>query len=475
VCLEWCNTLFTWVLHASTMDFTVVVSPSGTASRLRIKLCGGLAVEQDGERLDGRLPSRQARIVFARLVDQHGHAISRASLADALWGDSPPPSRDVALRAVLSGARRVLGPESLEGRGELRLVLPDDVWIDVEAATRHLRSAEQAMEDGRPELARREAGAAADLLQGEFLPGCGGPWVEERRLELEELHRQARELEARAALGDGDAAAAERIARRVVERAPYRESAHALLMETLTAQGNVAEALLAYDRLVRILRDDLGTTPAPAVAALHERLLVDGEGATRDLRPRRRWLGPRLAGVALASAGIALFAIELAAGNTAEPVRVSAPVRALPTQQAVLPGLRIAFEYPKGWPLRRPASGLTGIGGGDSFCNIFRTPGAAPRRGGMMRYAQHRLRAWSRGASAVEVGAVRAVHGRGVRGATAVEHDRAYGSAEAGRVTFFAARGDVLRIECSAPVHDFARLDRAAFLPLAHSFRILDG
>ena len=70
--LEWCNKLFTWVLHASTMGFTVVVSPSGTASRLRIRLCGGLAVEHDGERLESRLPSRQARIVFARLVDQRG-------------------------------------------------------------------------------------------------------------------------------------------------------------------------------------------------------------------------------------------------------------------------------------------------------------------------------------------------------------------------------------------------------------------
>ncbi|HEX6653323.1 MAG TPA: BTAD domain-containing putative transcriptional regulator [Thermoleophilaceae bacterium] len=457
------------------MGLTVVVSPSGTASRLRIRLCGGLAVEHDGERLDARLPSRQARIVFARLVDQRGHAISRASLADALWGDSPPPSRDVALRAVLSGARRVLGSESLAGRGELRLVLPDDVWIDVEAATRHLRSAEQAMEEGRSELARREAAAAAEILQDEFLPGCGGPWAEERRLELEELHRQARELEARAALANRDTAAAERIARRLVERAPYRESAHALLMEALTAQGNVAEALLAYDRLVRILRDDLGTTPAPAVAALHERLLVDGEGATRDLRPRRRWLGPRLAGVVLACAGIALFAIELAAGDAAEPVPVSAPVRALPTQQAVLPGLRIAFEYPKSWPLRRPASGLTGIGGGDSFCNIFRAPDAAPGQGGMVRYARRRLRAWSRGTSAVEIGPVHAVGGRGTRGATAVEHDRAFGAAEAGRVIFFAARGDVLRIECSAPVHAFGRLDRAAFIPLAHSFRVLDG
>ena len=457
------------------MGFTVVVSPSGTASRLRIRLCGGLAVEHDGERLETRLPSRQARILFARLVDQRGHPISRAALADALWGDNPPPSRDVALRAVLSGARRVLGAESLEGRGELRLMLPDDTWIDVEAATEQLRAAEAAMEDGSHELAQLHAAAAGDILQDELLPGCGGPWVEERRVELEELGRHARELEARAALAAGDGATAERIARRLVERAPYRESAHALLMEALTAQGNVAEALLAYDRLIRILRDDLGTTPAPAVAALHERLLVDAAGVTRDLRPRRRWLGPRLVGLALACAGLAVFGVELAGGDTTEPAPKHAAVHPLPTQQAVLPGLGIAFDYPKGWPLRRPANGLTGTGAGDTFCNIFRTSGAAPRRGAMVRYARGRLRAWSRHARGVEVSTVHGIRGQGTRGATAIERDRAYGAPEAGRVTFLAAGGDVLRIECSAPPHRFRALDTSAFLPLVHSFRVLTG
>ena len=456
------------------MGHTVVVSPSGTASRLRIRLCGGLAVEHDGERLEGRLPSRQARIVFARLVDQRGHPIGRASLAEALWGDNPPPSRDVALRAVLSGVRRVLGPESVEGRGELRLMLPDDAWIDVEVAAEELRAAELATEEGRHEAAQRSAAFAGDILEDEFLPGCGGPWVEERRLELDELGRHARELEARAALAGGDMAAAERIARRLVERAPYRESAHALLMEALTAQGNVAEALLVYDRLVRLLRDDLGTTPAPAVAALHERLLLDGDGATRELRPRRRRLGPRVAGVALACAGLALFGVELAGGEAKAPPPKPHPTRPLPVQQAVLPGLGIAFDYPKDWPLRRPAAGLTGTGSGDSFCNIFRTPGAAPPTpAALVRQARRRLRAWSRHRPAIDVGPLHRVRGQGTRGATAVERDRAYGAREAGRVTFYPASGDLIRIECSAPLDRFATLDRAAFVPLLHSFRIL--
>ena len=157
--------------------------------------------------------------------------------------------------------RRLLGPDSVEGRGDLRLVLPGDVWIDVEAAERHVELADRAFEQDRYPTAQQEARGAGELLEDEFLPGCAGPWVEERRSELDELGRHARELESRAALASGDAAGAERIARRLVERAPYRESAYAALMEALAAQGNVAEALLVYDRLVHMLRDDLGTVP----------------------------------------------------------------------------------------------------------------------------------------------------------------------------------------------------------------------
>jgi DNA-binding SARP family transcriptional activator len=46
--------------------------------------------------------------------------------------------------------------------------------------------------------------------------------------------------------------------------APYRETAHLILIEALERRGNVAEALLAYERLRVLLRDELGIAPRPA-------------------------------------------------------------------------------------------------------------------------------------------------------------------------------------------------------------------
>ena len=44
-------------------------------------------------------------------------------------------------------------------------------------------------------------------------------------------------------------------------------------MEALERRGNGAEALLAYDRLRILLREDLGIAPSPAVQAVYRRLL----------------------------------------------------------------------------------------------------------------------------------------------------------------------------------------------------------
>jgi len=62
-------------------------------------------------------------------------------------------------------------------------------------------------------------------------------------------------------------------ARHLIADAPYRESGHRLLMETLATRGNAAEALFVYDALRRRLRDELGTSPSAPTQELYRRLL----------------------------------------------------------------------------------------------------------------------------------------------------------------------------------------------------------
>jgi DNA-binding SARP family transcriptional activator len=107
------------------------------------------------------------------------------------------------------------------------------------------------------------------------LPGDDAPWIDEQRRRLEEILVRSLGLVGRACveIGAGELDTAERAARNLIARAPYRESGHRLLMETLAARGNTAEALLIYDSLRRHLRDELGASPSPETQALHRRLL----------------------------------------------------------------------------------------------------------------------------------------------------------------------------------------------------------
>ncbi|HRV61291.1 MAG TPA: BTAD domain-containing putative transcriptional regulator, partial [Solirubrobacterales bacterium] len=200
----------------------------------------------------------------------------------ALWADEGLPSGGEALLAPpLSRLRKALGPGKLEGRSELGLSLGDEAWIDWEAAEEGIEKARNLEDEGRHREAFDEAVAAEKILAGGLLPGLEAGWIDDYRNELEDLRLQALELTARAGgpLGDAERARGERAARQAVDAAPFRESARTALIEVMEAQGNIAEALRAYEDFRVLLRDELGTFPAPELSAVHERLLNAHENA----------------------------------------------------------------------------------------------------------------------------------------------------------------------------------------------------
>ncbi len=67
--------------------------------------------------------------------------------------------------------------------------------------------------------------------------------------------------------------AALQAARRVVDLAPYRESAHTRVMQCHLAAGNRAEAIHTFDNLRTMLADSLGISPGHAAETLYEAAL----------------------------------------------------------------------------------------------------------------------------------------------------------------------------------------------------------
>ena len=242
---------------------------------LRVQICGTLAIERDGQRLDGLLPGRQGRLLFTYLVINRHRPVSRDEAAESLWHEPDPATVDARLNPLLSKLRRVFGADSVDGRSALRLCLRD-VWVDLEAAGEAIHRAESSV--AQQDWTRAWGPALTALFTAErgFLPGEDALWVEAVRLELAELRLRALECYAAAGLGLGgtELAAAVRASRQLTRLAPLRESGYRYLMRALAAQDNLAEALGVYGALCECLRDQLGVSPSPATRELYERLLA---------------------------------------------------------------------------------------------------------------------------------------------------------------------------------------------------------
>jgi SARP family transcriptional regulator, regulator of embCAB operon len=168
---------------------------------LRIYLTGRVLVEESGTVLfdESRLMGRQGRLVFAFLVGEHLRAVSRDELAEELWLSTVPHSWERSLSALISKLRALLASANLSdvvlnsSFGHYQLLLPADVWIDVETASEAIDRAESALRGAKPREAWGWAQVAYQISRTSFLLGEDGPWVTLKRSELREVLVRAHE------------------------------------------------------------------------------------------------------------------------------------------------------------------------------------------------------------------------------------------------------------------------------------------
>ena len=241
----------------------------------RIQLCGPTVIEWAGERLEGRLPGRQGRLLFAYLVLNRHRLATRDELVEALWPHQLPSAAETGLNALISKLRKILGPGVVDGRSSLRLGLGEGAWVDLEAAAEAVHRAESQVALGGWKRAWGPSLAALFVAERDFLPGEDAPWIDDQRRQLAEIRLRALESYAAAAFGIGgtELPAAVRAGRQLVRLVPLRESGYQVLMRSLAGQGNVAEALRVYTNLCGVLRDELGVSPSATTQAVYDDLL----------------------------------------------------------------------------------------------------------------------------------------------------------------------------------------------------------
>jgi DNA-binding SARP family transcriptional activator len=236
---------------------------------VRIQLHGRFVVVVEGGSVEHLLPGRRGRALVAYLACRRG-AVDRCELADALR------SSGTGLTALLSKVRSVLAPVEIVGRQSVQLVLPEGGLVDAAVAAEAAHRADAAASRRDWPEAWTHALSTLFVTQRPFLPDLDDPWVGEHREEVGRLHRRALTCYAEACLAlatPTELASAERSAWELVRAAPLDEKGHRLLMRALAARGDRAEALRVYERLRRMLLDELGVGPGPETRALHGEIL----------------------------------------------------------------------------------------------------------------------------------------------------------------------------------------------------------
>ncbi|MFA9431494.1 BTAD domain-containing putative transcriptional regulator [Egicoccus sp. AB-alg2] len=272
---------------------------------LRFYLTGRLAIEGARTVDQADLPGRQGRLALVYLVLERHRPVPVEELADALWGDTLPPSWDRSLRVVVSKLRRVLlaavGPSAPPGDGppagrdetaidrspaDEVLVTSDSgcyqarlggAWIDVEAAANAVDRAGGAWRRGAVDVVWSEATVAAAITRRPLLLGEDGrPWILSERARLDGLRRRALELLASVHLARNDMDLARDVATELLTLDPLREASHRLLMRIHAAAGDRGEALRVHQRLRETLTEELGVDPSSETLELHRAILQSG-------------------------------------------------------------------------------------------------------------------------------------------------------------------------------------------------------
>lgn len=223
------------------------------------------------------------RTLLAVLLLNAGRVVSVEKLIDALWGDNPPPSADIAVRNYVMRLRRDLGEVKTRVRTQPPgyLIAASGDELDVARFETLLESARTAAESRSWDETAVRAAEALALWRGDPLADVESDVLARQEVpRLAELRLRAVETRIEADLRLGRHAELVAELEQLTGTHPLRENLWAHLMLALYESGRQAEALAAYQRAREQVVDALGIEPGDALRDLHQRILAGDIGPT---------------------------------------------------------------------------------------------------------------------------------------------------------------------------------------------------
>jgi DNA-binding SARP family transcriptional activator len=245
------------------------------------RILGPLEVSDDHGLL--ALGGQKQRALLAVLLLDAGRVVSTDRLIDCLWGEHPPRTAPTSLQNFVSQLRKLLGPDVLETKSPgYRLHVPPRA-LDLD---RFRSLAEEARSVVDAHERRRRFREALALWRGPPLADFAfEAFAQSEIARLEELRLAVVEDRIEADIAAGKHAEVVAELETLVEEHPVRERLRAHLMLALYRAGRQAEALETYNKGRRVLVEELGIDPNPALQQLHAAILRQEAGLEAMPRP----------------------------------------------------------------------------------------------------------------------------------------------------------------------------------------------
>ena len=250
----------------------------GAESGLSIRVLGRVSAARGGQALD--LGGRQQRAILASLVLARGGPVPADRLIDTLWNDRPPPGALGAVQSYVSHLRRGLEPDrGARARESVIVSRAPGYALEIEPdavdAWRFDRLVAHAPDERDPAAEEARLEAALALWVGPaYAEYAEEHWAEAEVARLTELREVAREQLMAARLAQGHSVVLVPELEAMVAADPLREERWRLLVLALYRAQRQSQALATLRRARRVLADEVGVDPGPALQTLEAQVLA---------------------------------------------------------------------------------------------------------------------------------------------------------------------------------------------------------
>ncbi|MCA1616943.1 MAG: AfsR/SARP family transcriptional regulator [Acidobacteria bacterium] len=248
---------------------------------MQFNLMGTLEVKGDGRTLTPT--AAKPRQVLAMLAINAGVMVSAEQLIDELWPGGPPKSAKTTVQTYVYHLRKFLSPSKEPSRcNNFLATRPAGYVLEVPQDNVDVFRFQRLMAGGRNALRVGDGSGASDLLRealslwrGPMLADvAAGPRLQGQVAFFEEQRIAALSLRIEIDLETGRHQEVIGELRWLSQTHHLNEWVHVRLMQALHRSGRRGEALDAYQKLRRLLGDELGLEPSFDAQQLQQQILA---------------------------------------------------------------------------------------------------------------------------------------------------------------------------------------------------------